>query len=92
MGGHHQTRRVPSVEHTREEEPEKSETRGRIFNSLTSPKREEEKDELVKPEPIVPAEKKELPKRDPKPVDPADEDDEDDWGAVPAFLRRSKLK
>ena len=31
-------------------------------------------------------------KRDPRPVDPIDEEDDEDWGAVPAFLRRSKLK
>jgi cell division protein FtsZ len=61
--------------------------RGKIFNSLAPTKKPE-----VKPtEPVVSTPKPELPKRDPKPVDPAD-DDEDDWGAVPAFLRRSKLK
>ncbi len=67
---------------------EKVETRGRIFNSLP----------IQRPEPAVTAremEKKPEPvvtiNRDPKPVDPADEAD-DDWGAVPAFLRRSKLK
>lgn len=66
-----------------------SETRGRIFNSLTTPKREEEE----KPRPAATMPKaKETPKPDPKPVDPIDEEDDDDWGAVPAFLRRSKLK
>lgn len=68
---------------------EKVETRGRIFNSLPT----------QRPEPAIPArepEKKSEPvasntTREPKPVDPADESD-DDWGAVPAFLRRSKLK
>jgi len=71
------------------EEEDKVETRGRIFNSLpTSAKRD------IKP----PEEKKDMsvnkstkPDAEPKPVDPIDEDDED-WGAVPAFLRRSKLK
>lgn len=66
-------------------------TRGRIFNSLTSPR----KTEAVVEKPVTKAEseepRQELPRRDPKPVDPIDEDD-DDWGAVPAFLRRSKLK
>lgn len=93
LEGNHQIRRAPSVERQKEEEPEKTETRGRIFNSLSTPRREEEKDEPVKTEPMRADElKREIPKRDPKPIDPADEDDEDDWGAVPAFLRRSKLK
>ena len=61
--------------------------RGKIFNSLTSNKKSESKPT----ETPAQTPKSELPKRDPKPVDPAD-DDEDDWGAVPAFLRRSKLK
>lgn len=63
--------------------------RGKIFNSLTTSKKPEPKPvETMNTTP-----KPELPKRDPKPVDPADDnDDEDDWGAVPAFLRRSKLK
>ena len=73
-------------------EEEKSETsgRGRIFNSLGSPRKVEEEDT-----PIAAREdtKKEPPrKKDPKPVEPADEEEDDDWGAVPAFLRRSKLK
>jgi len=60
------------------EEAEGSESiRGRIFNSL--PKRDEE---------FAATEDK---KADGRPVDPVDEE-EDDWGAVPAFLRRSKLK
>ena len=29
---------------------------------------------------------------EPKPKDPSDDDDDDDWSAVPAFLRRSKIK
>ncbi len=66
------------------------ETRGRIFNSLTLPKREAE------PTPtktaMTPERPADIPKREPKPVDPIDEDDDGDWGAVPAFLRRSKLK
>ncbi len=64
-------------------------TRGRIFNSITSPRREE-KTEEEKPVEVVKREKV-TPRPDPKPVDPVDEE-EDDWGAVPAFLRRSKLK
>lgn len=65
--------------------------RGKIFNSL--PKRAEEPREqnpmLQQKPPTPPAE---APKRDPKPIDASDDTDDDDWGAVPAFLRRSKLK
>ena len=33
------------------------------------------------------------PLKEPRPVDPVDEEEDgEDWGAVPAFLRRSKLK
>lgn len=87
---------------TRQEEPEPvaeqpaEESRGRIFNSLSGARqRHEERSESelsetsrpgsdVKPESKV--------KTEPRPVDPMDEDDDEDWGAVPAFLRRSKLK
>ena len=83
-------RRAPVAEERREA-PEENEpvARGRIFNSITK------KPEVVKPNEPTPTQKpspsNEPPKRDPKPVDPTDDDD-DDWGAVPAFLRRSKLK
>lgn len=72
------------------------ETRGRIFNSLSTPKPRDEKpaptpvpkeESKPKTEPVMAA-----PRKEPRPVDPIDEEDEDDWGAVPAFLRRSKLK
>jgi len=84
------------IEH--EEKPTESEEdiRGRIFNSISAPRREnrdrEEESNLPKRSipPTTPT-THEQPARDPKPVDPIDEDD-DDWGAVPAFLRRSKLK
>jgi cell division protein FtsZ len=74
----------------REPKEVKEETRGRIFNSISSPKLETESKE----EPITAKreEKKELPPKEPRPVDPVDEEDDEDWGAVPAFLRRSKLK
>lgn len=62
-------------------EPAVESTRGKIFNSLTTPRRTETE---------APAPKPEAPRREPKPVEPDDEDD--DWGAVPGFLRRSKLK
>lgn len=78
------------------DEPDTS-VRGRIFNSITSPRREE----VVEEKPTVIGRREQTPPpptstkptavREPKPIDPADEED-DDWGAVPAFLRRSKLK
>jgi cell division protein FtsZ len=75
---------------TPEPEPEPvAETRGRIFNSLSMPKNDNSQST---PEPVSSTKNTDIPKRDPKPVDPIDEDDNDDWGAVPAFLRRSKLK
>jgi cell division protein FtsZ len=90
------SRRAPMAAPSRPVEPEDevvSESRGKIFNSLSIPKREPEPtptpvESMSTPTPR-PAD---IPKRDPKPVDPMDEDDDGDWGAVPAFLRRSKLK
>ncbi len=91
------SRRIPTAQPITNHEPIPeeevvTETRGRIFNSLSIPRKTEPEPtpttstpEQRRPEPII-------PKRDPKPVDPIDEDDSDDWGAVPAFLRRSKLK
>ena len=75
------------------EEEERVEPRagGRIFNSIGAPRREEPARE-PEPEPVAVRSEVIPPKREPKPVDPIDEEDDDDWGAVPAFLRRSKLK
>lgn len=61
-------------------------TRGKIFNSLPSNQKKEEAPKAEESKSHTP------PKRDPKPVDQVDDMDDDDWGAVPAFLRRSKLK
>ncbi len=70
----------------KEVETPKESTRGKIFNSLYNPK-------SPTPAPAEKSKPAEVPKREPKPVDPIDEDnDDDDWGAVPAFLRRTKLK
>jgi len=72
---------------------ERSPERGRIFNSIGIMRGNEEPKEEApvtvreepKPAPVV--------VKEPKPVDPVDEEESDeDWGAVPAFLRRSKLK
>jgi cell division protein FtsZ len=98
--GHHSapiSRRAPvaapaqTMDEVEEAAPEP--LRGRIFNSLTNPRKPEVAEEAPAPKvDAMPEAKPEIPRRDPKPVDPVDEDDEDDWGAVPAFLRRSKLK
>ena len=74
------------------ERGEKTESRGRIFNSITAPRKDKEEEKAD--EPVKPAPKKEEPvvAKEPKPVDPIDEEEDEDWGAVPAFLRRSKLK
>jgi cell division protein FtsZ len=74
-----------SVSSDAEKDEEEVPTRGKIFNSL--PKKPE-----PKPADTANSTPAEPPKRDPKPVDPSDDEDDDDWGAVPAFLRRSKLK
>ncbi len=82
---------------TEEPEPVVEESRGRIFNSLGGPRRREEspvderRHDMEKPQSAPTPLKSEI-KNDPKPVDSIDEDDDEDWGAVPAFLRRSKLK
>ncbi len=83
-GGSH----VPTIRQTREEAEEKVETRGRIFNSLGRRADALEEDKPVESPKKQPA----AARAEPKPVDPVDEEDDSDWGAVPAFLRRSKLK
>lgn len=66
-----------------EEKKEEPKAGGKIYNTLTGAgaKKEAEAEKV---------EKKEEPKK--KEPAPKDVDDDDDWGAVPAFLRRSKLK
>jgi cell division protein FtsZ len=90
------SRRVPTAapEPVRHEPEEETEPRGKIFNSLSVPRKPEPEPtpEPVRHEPATTQKAPEMVRRDPKPVDPMDEDDGDDWGAVPAFLRRSKLK
>jgi len=92
------SRRAPSVAPVQQQkEPEEApvESRGRIFNSLSVPKKSEpESPQEAHTTNQTPPQTKnvDVPKRDPKPIDQIDEDDGDDWGAVPAFLRRSKLK
>ncbi|MFT5850052.1 MAG: cell division protein FtsZ [Patiriisocius sp.] len=86
--------RTPASASTHSNEQPEEEGRGRIFNSLSSPRKKEEPEVAVaepaperRPEPV----KSEI-KTEPRPVDPIDDEDDEDWGAVPAFLRRSKLK
>ena len=54
--------------------------KGKIFNTITTPKEA--------PKPVVDEKKPEGKQTPPPPI----EDNDDDWSAVPAFLRRSKLK
>lgn len=92
------SRRMPTAQPMHREpvaEEEEVESRGRIFNSLSVPRKPESApvaESTSTPNPTERTPEPMMPKRDPKPVDPIDEDDGDDWGAVPAFLRRSKLK
>jgi cell division protein FtsZ len=95
-GSYNIARKAPAAPPQREREPEIEDSepvRGRIFNSIAKKPetvREPEPTPTTTPKPNLPPE---LPKRDPKPIDQADDtEDDDDWGAVPAFLRRSKLK
>jgi cell division protein FtsZ len=92
-GNYNIARRAPTAvemsESASEPPSEPVPSRGKIFNSL--PK----KASLVKPSETSSGNtsKTDVLKREPKPMDAADDaDDDDDWGAVPAFLRRSKLK
>jgi cell division protein FtsZ len=75
-----------SIEPVEEKEP----ARGRIFNSIGSMRPVEPE---IKEEQIITREEIRTPLvKEPKPIDQIDEENDDDWGAVPAFLRRSKLK
>jgi len=70
------------------EEPEAS-PRGRIFNSVMPSRQPVE----VRDEPITARTEDKAPApKEPKPIDPVDEESDDDWGAVPQFLRKSRLK
>lgn len=90
--GNHTIVRASEPIDSEEPEPRNEGRAGRIFNSLSVPRREEvEEDETPKEKserpPVRPTPP---PPKEPKPVD--EDEDDDDWGAVPAFLRRSKLK
>ncbi len=81
------TREETRPDHSEPKESKPTDTRGRIFNSLPSRREEPVAEKNATNEP----DRTDL-KREPKPIDPIDEEDDEDWGAVPAFLRRSKLK
>lgn len=71
---------------------EKETVRGRIFNSIGAGRNTENE---MREEPVAATETPRANvqiQREAKPVDQIDEESDDDWGAVPAFLRRSKLK
>ncbi len=72
-------------------EKEKTEETGKIFNTFSKPSaltealnKEEVKEE--RPEPVMPSSKAEPVELKPK----TDDLSEDEWGAIPAFLRRKK--
>jgi cell division protein FtsZ len=94
MTRNHISRQAPMQQEPEREVVEEVDapSRGKIFNSLPTRKVEERTAETT-PQQTPNAIHSDIPRRDPKPVDQAeDNEDEDDWGAVPAFLRRSKLK
>jgi cell division protein FtsZ len=74
---------------------EKEPLRGRIFNSMSagpSVVEPEVREEVVLPVREETRPPQQTPPKEARPVDQIDEESDDDWGAVPAFLRRSKLK
>ncbi len=91
--GTHHTPITRTVERISPVQIEDRETvRGRIFNSIGSGRATESE---AKEEPVMVREREEVRatvSKESKPVDQIDEESDDDWGAVPAFLRRSKLK
>ena len=93
-GGQYHTQYSRTAERQQEVRPiieDKEPLRGRIFNSIGSMRTP---DPEIKEEPVLSTQSvKPITPKEPKPVDPIEEEnDDDDWGAVPAFLRRSKLK
>jgi len=78
---------TPSQIQSNDEEKENS--RGRIFNSIGTIRQNQD---TQNDEPVIARDEKTTVQKEPKPIDQIDEENDDDWGAVPAFLRRSKLK
>lgn len=74
---------------------EKEPLRGRIFNSMSagpSVVEPEIREEINLPVRDDTRQSQQQTPKEARPVDQIDEERDDDWGAVPAFLRRSKLK
>lgn len=71
------TRELPVTSEKMERPIESVQERGRIYNSIT-------------PSPINNQTSRDI--KEPVKVTETKKDDEDDWGAIPAFLRRSKIK
>ncbi len=69
----------------REKEEEKP--LGKIYNAVETPKREEAKKPEEKKAPI-----QVIGEAEPLPAAAKKEDEDDEWGAVPSFLRRPKIK
>ena len=67
-------------------EKEEEKPLGKIFNAPAAP---EKKEEVKKPMPII-GEIEPLKPQQPPP--PLKKDEDDEWGAVPSFLRRPKIK
>jgi hypothetical protein len=67
---------------------EEESVRGRIFNSLTKPREEP----APVAQPSTPVVATSVPSPHVPETRPLSDTDDEDWGAVPAFLRRSKLK
>ena len=85
-----QSQQTPSFERPmREQQEEPKQEKNKIFNTVSSKKQNEETQIPVSKKTTKEENKKEEAENN-KPLPP--QDDEDDWSAVPAFLRRSKLK
>ncbi len=76
----------PQQAETVEEKPERS----KIFNGIGSKEKDSEPERVIESRPAPKQHVEEAPKAGNKPLPP--QEDEDEWSAVPAFLRRSKLK
>lgn len=79
---------TPAQNQSRHEAPVEEEKKGKIFNGLMNGKEKDREQPQVKEIKDTPSKQQ---MTDDKKLPQIDEQD-DDWGAVPAFLRRSKIK
>ena len=86
-----QSQQTPSfsMRNNSTETEDSKQEKSKIFNVLSSKKETENENQISVTKKSSKEETKEEPKGN-KPLPP--QDDDDDWSAVPAFLRRSKLK